>query len=42
MEILNSNMVRVSVRVRRWECKTEVEAESEVEDEGADLSEGED
>ena len=40
MEILNSNMFRVGVRMRWWEWKSVGEAESEVEDEGADLGEG--
>ena len=40
MEILNSNIFRVSVKVRWWDCKTEVEAERKVEHEGSDLYEG--
>ena len=40
MKILNSNIFRVSVKVRRWECKTKVEAKRKVEHEGSDLYEG--
>ena len=37
IEVLNTNMVRISVGVRQWEYKSEDEAEREVEDEGAVL-----
>ena len=40
MQILNSNMVRVSVRVRWWECKSDGEDKSEVEHESAGFGEG--
>ena len=39
VEILSSNMFRVRVKVRRWECRTEVEAERKVEHDGSDLCE---
>ena len=40
MQILNSNMVCVSVRVRWWECKSDGEDKSEVEHESAGFGEG--
>ena len=40
MEILNSNIFRVSVKMRQWECKTQVEPERKFEHEGSDLYEG--